>query len=267
MNREEIYSDIGGVLGVVPSFFERIPDSALELEWELYKRLQLEEGPIPNKYRELLGLAVSAVSKCHYCTFYHTEVGKLWGAKDAEIEEAVRFAMSSSGWSTYFDGLQFSFDASKEAGLMECMSHWLREGRAVGEEAALGEQLLRDLAGVAGNVPSPLRAMPAPLMKLEWSLFSRMWLEDGPIPLKYRHLMGIAIAGEVGSSNLAVLHTAFARAYGAGDPEIEAAVHYAKLTTGWSTYINGLQMDFEQFKDEVARACRYVREAQAAAAR
>lgn len=267
MNREEIYRDIEGMLGVVPSFFKTIPDSTFELDWELYKQIEFEEGPIPNKHRELIGLAVSAVSKCRYCTFYHTEAGKLWGAKEAEIEEAARFAMSSSGWRTYFDGLQFQFDPSKEAGLRECMSHWLREGRTAGEKAMLGEQLLRDLANVAGGVPAPVRAMPEPLMKREWALFSKMWLEEGHIPLKHRHLIGVAIAGEASSRNLAVLHSAFARAYGASDAEIEAAVHYARITSGWSAYVNGMQVDFEQFKDEVGRMCRFVRESRGAAVR
>jgi hypothetical protein len=39
------------------------------------------------------------------------------------------------------------------------------------------------------------------------------------------------------------------------------AVHYAKSSAGWSTYLNGMQMDFEQFKREVTQACEHVRAA------
>jgi hypothetical protein len=42
-------------------------------------------------------------------------------------------------------------------------------------------------------------------------------------------------------------------------------VHYAKSSVGWSTYINGLQIDFETFKDEVLRACEHVRQMQTGA--
>ena len=106
MTREEIYKEMEGMMGLVPSFFKTVPDSSLELEWNLFKRVQFEEGPIPNKYRELIGLAVSAATKCRHCSFFHTEMARVNGATDAEIEDAVHFAKSSVGWSAYLNGLQ-----------------------------------------------------------------------------------------------------------------------------------------------------------------
>ena len=75
--------------------------------------VQMEPGPIPNKYRELIGLAMAAATRCRYCTFFHTEMAKLNGATDAEIEDAVHFAKSSAGWSTYLNGLQLDFEQFK----------------------------------------------------------------------------------------------------------------------------------------------------------
>jgi hypothetical protein len=54
-----------------------------------------------------------------------------------------------------------------------------------------------------------------------------------------------------------------AKLNGATDAEIEDAVHYAKSSAGWSTYINGLQIDYETFKEEVSRACEHVRSMEA----
>ena len=113
MTREEVYREIEGTLGLVPSMFKAIPDSSLEMEWELFKRVQLEEGPIPSKYGQLIGLGIAAATKCHYCVLFHTEVAKLYGATDAEIEDALHFAKSSAGWSTYINGLQIDFDEFK----------------------------------------------------------------------------------------------------------------------------------------------------------
>jgi AhpD family alkylhydroperoxidase len=110
MTREEVYADMRQMLGLVPSFFEKVPDSSLELEWNLFKRVQFDEGPVPNKYRELIGLALAAVSKCRYCLFYHTELAKLNGATDAEIEDAVHYAKSSAGWSTYITGMSTDYE-------------------------------------------------------------------------------------------------------------------------------------------------------------
>jgi AhpD family alkylhydroperoxidase len=113
MNRKEVYADIEGALGVVPTFIKALPDSTLEMEWQLLKRSQMEEGPIPNKYRELIGVAISSVTKCRYCAYFHTEMAKLNGATEAEIEDAIHYAKSSAGWSAYINGQQADFDQFK----------------------------------------------------------------------------------------------------------------------------------------------------------
>jgi AhpD family alkylhydroperoxidase len=120
MDRKKIYADIEEVFGGVPMMFKVVPDSSLELEWQLFKRVQFDEGPVPNKYRELIGLAVSAFSKCQYCLFYHTEVAKLMGATQAEIEDAIHYAKSSAGWSTYISGQQLDLDQFKREVLAAC---------------------------------------------------------------------------------------------------------------------------------------------------
>lgn len=109
MTRKEVYEEIEQMFGLVPGMFKAVPDSSLELEWQLFKRVQFDEGPIPNKYRELIGVAIAAVSKCRYCSYYHTELAKLNGASEAEIEDAVHYAKSSAGWSAYINGLQLDY--------------------------------------------------------------------------------------------------------------------------------------------------------------
>jgi AhpD family alkylhydroperoxidase len=62
----------------------------------------------------LIGIAISGVMKCQYCALYHTEAAKLTGATQSEIEDAVHFAKSAAGWSTYINGLQIDFDQFKK---------------------------------------------------------------------------------------------------------------------------------------------------------
>jgi AhpD family alkylhydroperoxidase len=99
--------------GFVPGFFKLLPDASLELEWRLFLAVQFEAGPIPNKYRELIGVAISATTHCRYCIAYHTELARLTGATDEEIEDAVHYAKSSAGWSTYLNGMQVDLDEFK----------------------------------------------------------------------------------------------------------------------------------------------------------
>lgn len=109
-SRAEIYAEMKSTLGLVPTFIKNIPDATLELEWELMKRVQMAPGPIPNKYRELIGVGVAAATKCEYCIFFHTEFARLNGASEAEIEDALHYTKSTTGWSTYINGSQADID-------------------------------------------------------------------------------------------------------------------------------------------------------------
>ena len=104
--RAEVEAEVKETLGLVPGFFARIPDDTIDQEWQLFARMELGETLIPNKYKELLMLAVHAQTHCRYCTLFHTEAAKLFGATDEEIQEAVHLAKHTVGWSTYLNGLR-----------------------------------------------------------------------------------------------------------------------------------------------------------------
>jgi AhpD family alkylhydroperoxidase len=108
--RAEVEAEIKETLGLVPSFFSRIPDRLLDHEWAVFSDLELGETLIPNKYKELMGVALHAETKCRYCTLFHTEAAKLFGATEDEIQEAVHYAKMSTGWSVYLNGMQTDFD-------------------------------------------------------------------------------------------------------------------------------------------------------------
>ncbi|MDR8394322.1 carboxymuconolactone decarboxylase family protein [Aliifodinibius sp. S!AR15-10] len=112
--RAEVEKEMKEMLGLVPGFFKQIPDAYFDYEWELFKSLELGETLIPNKYKELMGLAIHAETKCRYCTLFHTEAARLHGATDEEIQEAVHFAKMSLGWSAYLNGMQQDYDMFAE---------------------------------------------------------------------------------------------------------------------------------------------------------
>lgn len=114
MTRDEIFNEMKQKLGIVPTFFKSISEPVLELEWNLFKKTELEEGLIPGKYKELIGLGIAAATRCRYCTIFHTEAAKLKGATDAEIEEAVYLAKMTAGWSSYVNGKQIDIDLFKK---------------------------------------------------------------------------------------------------------------------------------------------------------
>jgi len=111
MGRQDIDREMKETMGAVLVAFDRIPDELVTPEWDLMKRLQLGETLIPAKYKELIGLAVSAVSRCRYGILLHTEGARLHGASDGEIAEAVHYAKVELGWSIQLAGLQVDYEA------------------------------------------------------------------------------------------------------------------------------------------------------------
>ena len=109
--RHEVDRDIEETLGLVPEFFKKVPDYLLPTEWASFKSLELsDQTAIPNKYKELIGLAVSGATRCRYCCYFHTEAAKLFGATDDEVTEAALIAKNTMGWSTYLNTMQFDYD-------------------------------------------------------------------------------------------------------------------------------------------------------------
>lgn len=120
MDRKDVYREIEATLGLVPSFFKKISDATLSQEWELFKAAQLAPGAVPPKYRELIGLGIAAVTKCSYCTFYHTELARTFGATEAELEDAIHYAKATAGWSTYVNGHQMDQTQFRKEVLQVC---------------------------------------------------------------------------------------------------------------------------------------------------
>ena len=110
MSRQDVHNEMQQMFGTVISFVDQIPDAYIDAEWDLIKRVQFGETLIPNKYKELMGIALHSETKCRYCLLFHTEVAKLFGATEEEIQEAVRYAKMSVGWSVYLNGIREDFD-------------------------------------------------------------------------------------------------------------------------------------------------------------
>ena len=114
MTRAEVDRDIETTLGLVPQFMQDVPDYLIESEWASFKNLQLGETAIPNKYKELIGLAVSGATRCRYCVYFHKEAARLFGATDEEITEASLVAKNTMAWSTYLNAMAYDFDEFRQ---------------------------------------------------------------------------------------------------------------------------------------------------------
>ena len=114
MSRTDVERDIKETFGLVPRWMQEVPDAVIESEWTTMKTFQLSETVIPNKFKELIGLAVSGATRCRYCAYFHREAAKLFGATDEEINEAAFMAKHTMGWSTYLNAHGYDYDEFKE---------------------------------------------------------------------------------------------------------------------------------------------------------
>jgi AhpD family alkylhydroperoxidase len=111
MSRADVDRDIEATLGLVPTFFQHVPDYLIESEWASFKNFDLsDQTAIPPKYKQLIGLGVSGATRCRYCAYFHREAAKLFGATDEEVTEAAMMAKSTMAWSTYLNTMQFDYD-------------------------------------------------------------------------------------------------------------------------------------------------------------
>jgi AhpD family alkylhydroperoxidase len=105
-----VYAEVKVLFGDVPTWLKGMPDGAVGGFWELMRDFQLGETRIPNKYKELIGLAVSGATRCRYCALFHTEAARLFGATEEEIAEASMMGALTMAGSTFLNAQQVDYD-------------------------------------------------------------------------------------------------------------------------------------------------------------
>lgn len=107
-SRRAVEKEIEQTLGIVPGFFQNMPDAVLEHEWNIFHYYELSDQTyIPPKYKQLLAIGIHSETKCRYCTLFHQEIARMLGATEEEIEEAVHFAKHTVSLSVYLNGSRY----------------------------------------------------------------------------------------------------------------------------------------------------------------
>jgi AhpD family alkylhydroperoxidase len=105
-----IFEEVQDTLGLVPTWLAQAPEAALPSLWGTMRDFYLAETAIPNKYKELIGIAVSGATRCRYCALFHTESARLYGATDQEIAEAGYMGAFTMLASTFINAEQVDYD-------------------------------------------------------------------------------------------------------------------------------------------------------------
>jgi AhpD family alkylhydroperoxidase len=111
---KQIENELTAHFGFVPHFYQALPESALGHEWAIQRDLELGDTLIPQKYKELIGLAVAAHIKCRYCIYFHTQGARAHGASDEELKEACFIGGMTVQFSNSLTGMQVDLEQFKD---------------------------------------------------------------------------------------------------------------------------------------------------------
>jgi AhpD family alkylhydroperoxidase len=96
--------------GFAPDFYATMPHTALPAAWAAHRDFELAETAIPNKYKELIGLAVAAHIKCRYCIYFHQQAAIANGATEEELKEACLMGGLTVQYSNTITGMRYDFE-------------------------------------------------------------------------------------------------------------------------------------------------------------
>ena len=114
------------------------------------------------------------------------------------------------------------------------------------------EAVYRDVEATFGAVPTFVKQLPKAALAGAWQLQKDLEVsEKTALSPKTKALISLAVAAQIPCHYCIWADTNNAKRLGATDEEIGEAVAMAALTRQWSTYFNGLQVDFETFKKEL----------------
>ena len=112
--RQEVYAEVKQAMGLVPQWLEQMPEGVVQGFWVQARDFWLKETKIPNKFKELIGIAVSGATRCKYCALFHTEAARLFGASNDEIAEASAMGALTMMASTFVNAQQIDFERFRQ---------------------------------------------------------------------------------------------------------------------------------------------------------
>jgi AhpD family alkylhydroperoxidase len=123
---------------------------------------------------------------------------------------------------------------------------------AVDNTRPTADEIYKEIESTFGGLPSFIKALPK-------AAVAGAWLEERDLEMsettaldpKTKALISLAVAAQIPCHYCIWADTKSAKQFGATDEEIAEAVTMAALTRHWSTIFNGMQIDFETFKQEL----------------
>lgn len=112
------------------------------------------------------------------------------------------------------------------------------------------EETLDDIEESLGIVPGYFENLNEEDLVNEWPNFKHHALEETVIPAKYKELIGLAIAANLGCPYCQLFHREAAKMHGASEEELAELTFLASWTARYSSMIHAQNYDFDTFESE-----------------
>lgn len=110
----------------------------------------------------------------------------------------------------------------------------------------------KDIEQTLGSVPTFLRQVSKTALPGAWAEVKALQFSgDTALQPKVKALISLAVSAQIPCNYCIWEDTESAKKAGATEDEIEEAVAIAASTRHWSTIFNGMQVDFETFKQDL----------------
>ncbi|RCS21805.1 carboxymuconolactone decarboxylase family protein [Phyllobacterium salinisoli] len=122
---------------------------------------------------------------------------------------------------------------------------------AATQEQRSRAEIFQDIEVTFGVVPGHFKSYPPSAVAGAWAMTKGLVIDPAnKLEPKVKSLIGLAVAAQIPCEYCIWLETKFAKVAGATDEEVAEAVAQAAYVRHWSTYLNGMQVDFDTFKTE-----------------
>ena len=209
---------------------------AAEAYFGEWNKVLFKKGPLNAKAARLTAISASSAMKCEYCINAQVLLGKTVGASDDEIKAAHQIAAEVARFSILLYGNEFGMDNLKDV-LKKMTAKPAKKKKA---------------AKAAKPAKSPFYSMyPKSLADSAEAYFgewNKVLFKKGPIDTKTARLAAIAASAAMKCEYCIYAQVVLAKAAGATDDEIKAAIQIAAEVSRFSILLYGNEFGMDNLK-------------------
>jgi AhpD family alkylhydroperoxidase len=186
------------------------------------------------------------------------------GTTEMEIGEAVSEAALTRHWSTFLDGMRID-EAKFRSDIKTAVANMdkaKKDGTPFPKAMPItdGQSALTDIRNTLGFVPEFLQRFPDNARAGAWKAMRAIEFDPSTaLSGKDKNLISLGVSAQTPCDYCIIAATEFAKADGATEAEIAEAVAQAALTRHFSTLLNGMKVDQDMFKNDLARMVKGAR--------